>query len=218
MLAETITIVPSAGLIVTVVGFAALAMYSNATKSRDENRSREAISAIRRCSLCNQIVASDASQCRHCSAPLVPTPVPDGALSASVCVSCGATLSAGETGCGNCGTTVRSQAPPRNTRTDVGSVAPMGGRCRVCGSATTPDARGCGICGTEFATELSATEAGTQRATGPQRISPPPPPAEVTNPPRWLADPLGRNELRYWDGNAWTSRVTNAGVEKMETT
>jgi hypothetical protein len=28
----------------------------------------------------------------------------------------------------------------------------------------------------------------------------------------WLADPTGRNELRYFDGSGWTEHVANAGV------
>jgi hypothetical protein len=29
---------------------------------------------------------------------------------------------------------------------------------------------------------------------------------------RWLPDPFGRHEVRYWDGARWTSQVANAGV------
>ena len=32
------------------------------------------------------------------------------------------------------------------------------------------------------------------------------------NPPRWHADPTGRHELRYWDGQVWTSHVSDGGV------
>jgi hypothetical protein len=28
----------------------------------------------------------------------------------------------------------------------------------------------------------------------------------------WHADPMGRNEFRYWDGSAWTDHVSNNGV------
>ena len=29
--------------------------------------------------------------------------------------------------------------------------------------------------------------------------------------PKWLADPTGAHELRYWDGGQWTEHVSNAG-------
>jgi len=32
----------------------------------------------------------------------------------------------------------------------------------------------------------------------------------------WAADPAGRNELRYWDGTAWTEHVQNAGVQTTD--
>lgn len=31
-------------------------------------------------------------------------------------------------------------------------------------------------------------------------------------PANWHPDPVGRNELRYWDGTAWTDQVSNQGV------
>jgi hypothetical protein len=43
---------------------------------------------------------------------------------------------------------------------------------------------------------------GDVLAAGP----PPPPPAG------WHPDPTGRHELRYWDGAAWSSHVSDAGV------
>jgi hypothetical protein len=39
--------------------------------------------------------------------------------------------------------------------------------------------------------------------------------------PGWYADPTGRNELRFWDGSAWTERTKNRaerGEEKMAET
>jgi len=38
-------------------------------------------------------------------------------------------------------------------------------------------------------------------------------PAESTVPAGWYADPSGRYELRYWDGNAWTEHVSRAGQQ-----
>ena len=34
-----------------------------------------------------------------------------------------------------------------------------------------------------------------------------------TVPAGWYADPSGRFELRYWDGNAWTEHVSRAGQQ-----
>jgi hypothetical protein len=36
--------------------------------------------------------------------------------------------------------------------------------------------------------------------------------AKATNPPRWLPDPRGRFERRYWDGDRWTDYVANGGT------
>lgn len=33
---------------------------------------------------------------------------------------------------------------------------------------------------------------------------------------RWYPDPTGRNELRYWDGSAWTDHVANRGQQKID--
>jgi hypothetical protein len=36
--------------------------------------------------------------------------------------------------------------------------------------------------------------------------------ADAPNPARWLADPTGRNDMRFWNGAQWSDRVTNDGV------
>ncbi len=41
----------------------------------------------------------------------------------------------------------------------------------------------------------------------------PAPAPESTVPAGWYADPSGRFELRYWDGNAWTEHVSRAGQQ-----
>lgn len=48
-------------------------------------------------------------------------------------------------------------------------------------------------------------------------LSPPPtlPPPPVT-PARWAPDPMGRHELRYWDGAAWTASVSDAGTQGID--
>ncbi len=33
------------------------------------------------------------------------------------------------------------------------------------------------------------------------------------NPASWHPDPMGRHQLRYWDGTAWTEHVSNNGVQ-----
>jgi hypothetical protein len=39
----------------------------------------------------------------------------------------------------------------------------------------------------------------------------PPPPPHASAPAAWLSDPRGRHEFRYWDGEAWTDNVSDAG-------
>lgn len=34
--------------------------------------------------------------------------------------------------------------------------------------------------------------------------------------PGWLTDPTGRHDLRYWDGSAWTGRVSDAGEQGVD--
>ncbi|MGH9139314.1 MAG: DUF2510 domain-containing protein [Acidimicrobiales bacterium] len=40
-----------------------------------------------------------------------------------------------------------------------------------------------------------------------------PTPSTPSVPAGWYADPAGRFELRYWDGNAWTEHVSRAGQQ-----
>ncbi|MGQ0431687.1 MAG: phospholipid scramblase-related protein [Microthrixaceae bacterium] len=40
------------------------------------------------------------------------------------------------------------------------------------------------------------------------------PPAET--PPNWYPDPLGRHELRYWDGSQWTEHVSSHGRQSVD--
>jgi len=34
--------------------------------------------------------------------------------------------------------------------------------------------------------------------------------------PRWSADPAGRHEVRYWDGDAWTDHVSDGGQQSED--
>ena len=51
--------------------------------------------------------------------------------------------------------------------------------------------------------------------------APPVPPAPLappvaSTPAGWLADPMCRHELRYWDGRAWTGHVSDSGVTSVD--
>ena len=39
---------------------------------------------------------------------------------------------------------------------------------------------------------------------------------ESTVPAGWYADPSGRYELRYWDGNQWTEHVSRGGQQSTD--
>ena len=47
----------------------------------------------------------------------------------------------------------------------------------------------------------------------PAAAAEPAPAAEPAAPAGWYADPSGRFELRYWDGNTWTEHVWRAGQQ-----
>ena len=38
----------------------------------------------------------------------------------------------------------------------------------------------------------------------------------ATSPPRWFADPSGRHEYRYWDGEQWTEHVSDHGTSSVD--
>jgi hypothetical protein len=42
------------------------------------------------------------------------------------------------------------------------------------------------------------------------------PGATPTAPPGWSADPTGRHEYRYWDGDEWTEHVSDRGVSAVD--
>jgi cytochrome P450 len=41
-------------------------------------------------------------------------------------------------------------------------------------------------------------------------------PTQVTVPAGWIADPMGRHELRYWDGQLWTDHVSDGGTQSVD--
>jgi len=47
----------------------------------------------------------------------------------------------------------------------------------------------------------------------PEPVAEAAPAVESAVPAGWYADPSGRFELRYWDGNAWTEHVSRAGQQ-----
>jgi hypothetical protein len=67
--------------------------------------------------------------------------------------------------------------------------------------------------GDEVPAGVAAPVDGTpSRPAIPYPATPPPP----VTPPQWSADPYGRRELRYWDGQAWSAAVVDAGVPGID--
>ena len=58
-------------------------------------------------------------------------------------------------------------------------------------------------------TAESSTAAGSEAASGGEQAAA----AASAAPAGWYADPSGRYELRYWDGNQWTEHVSRAGQQ-----
>src|SRR6476660_2694812 len=51
------------------------------------------------------------------------------------------------------------------------------------------------------------------------RYGPPPqqqPQQQPTSPAGWFADPLGRHQLRYYDGSQWTEHVSSNGMTSID--
>src|SRR5438270_470786 len=49
--------------------------------------------------------------------------------------------------------------------------------------------------------------------------APPPPvasPAAAPGAPGWAADPYGRHQWRYWDGNRWTEQVADGSTQSTD--
>jgi hypothetical protein len=55
--------------------------------------------------------------------------------------------------------------------------------------------------------------------TRPAPPAPPPPvaaPAAAPGAPGWAADPYGRHQWRYWDGNRWTDQVADGSTQSTD--
>lgn len=71
--------------------------------------------------------------------------------------------------------------------------------------------------------ELKAQQAAAEleHLPDPPAAAPPPPPPPAAAPPPsvpagWHPDPMGRHELRYWDGGAWSEHVSTGGVQATD--
>jgi Protein of unknown function (DUF2510) len=55
-------------------------------------------------------------------------------------------------------------------------------------------------------------------ATAPAPAPPPPAAAPAAGPgaPGWAADPYGRHQWRYWDGNRWTDQVADGSTQSTD--
>lgn len=61
-----------------------------------------------------------------------------------------------------------------------------------------------------------ASAAGPAPApVAPSSSTPPPPPG---TPAGWIPDPVGRHELRYFDGGRWTEHVSDGGAQSVDPT
>ena len=93
-----------------------------------------------------------------------------------------------------------------DTATDLGTGvtesigdATSGATDAVTGAADTTTDAAAGVADTADAAADTAVGATDEAASG--------------VPAGWYADPSGRFELRYWDGNAWTEHVSRAGQQ-----
>lgn len=109
---------------------------------------------------------------------------------------------------------------------DVVSVISTGGDItaflsRAASAADTPAAEAAPAAAAEPAGWAVAPEPAPAAQPEPTPAAQPEPtpvaaaaaPATPAVPANWYADPSGRFELRYWDGNAWTEHVSRAGQQ-----
>ena len=106
---------------------------------------------------------------------------------------------------------IRTQGNPAGARAHVAvgpSLAPVIGRTL---GRTLPPVLVLFLGGVALAVVVAIRR---RRARSPQ-----PAPAswmQPTAPPGWFADPSRRHELRYWDGQRWTERVSDRGTQGVD--
>ena len=121
------------------------------------------------------------------------------------------------------GTVVRPTAPTPMPLAPAASPAPFPPATGPAGAvAPRPATR----VTTDRATAIQLAAAPVATARTPEIFRPRPvvvaplPAAEVTSTAtmaaRWLPDPTGRHQYRYWDGGCWTENVCDAGVESQD--
>jgi hypothetical protein len=102
----------------------------------------------------------------------------------------------------------KNGAPCRYLRTRLGRAAQWAA-CPNCGSQKVKSDRS-----RHFRPSVAITS--QQQGTSPPPAPSAPPTSPLSVPPAWVADPLGRHELRWWDGSRWTKHVSDSGVVSNE--
>jgi hypothetical protein len=84
------------------------------------------------------------------------------------------------------------------------------------GWAVAPESSSSSVSSTtvhEVSPEPAAVTTSYEPAAAAQPVLPVTPPPTPSVPAGWYADPAGRYELRYWDGNTWTEHVSRGGQQ-----
>jgi Protein of unknown function (DUF2510) len=201
MFAETIKIVPGAGLIATVGLFVVAAIIQAATKNKDAAVSQVALSTIRRCTSCNQIVGQSATECRHCLAAL-PSPAsvgqwssdpfkrPNGFATDWVMKGPGGLVRILDFTV----TCVDAGRVYKNVTMAIGNFKFMGG----------------GVGAKAVLNGGTWVRTFRQHAVSNLALQQP------TSAVGWHADPHGTHELRYWDGIVWSEHVSDHGEQSVD--
>jgi hypothetical protein len=80
----------------------------------------------------------------------------------------------------------------------------------------TPDGRFCAFLRRPGRATAAVTTAATGTATTATAGLGATPSAAATPPADWYADPSGRFELRYWNGQEWTEHVARGGRQSVD--
>jgi len=110
--------------------------------------------------------------------------------------------------------TSSSSTPTYTTAATTAASEPAGWGTSPSSSSTSSPAGGAAA----YQTSSSATSdpsSGYSAASQPSSATSAAASAPATNsvPAGWYADPAGRFDLRYWDGNTWTEHVSRAGQQ-----